>query len=98
MFFILMAVIAVVSLHAYVTYSKSGNLPSADGEQFLKPDIKAFLFYGFIRSFFSSVVLFGILFIGTKLLIAFIGNDIPEAKSFVLSANYLWIILSLCAL
>jgi len=88
----------MIIFHAYITYSKNASLSATDNKDFFKPDIKAFLIYGFIRSFFSSVVLFSILFIGAKLLIAFIGKDIPEAKSFVLSANYLWIILSLCAL
>lgn len=97
MFIILPGILAIIAFHAYLTYSKSTALSSVENKEFLKPDIKAFLLYGFIRSFFSSVVLFGILFIGAKLLIVSMGKDIPEARSLGISASYLWVILSLAA-
>ena len=98
MLFILIATLWIIGCHIYMTYPKSLPSASNNNQEFLKPDLKAFLLYGFIRSFFSSVVLYGILFLGIRLLIAFVGNGIPEARSFGILANYLWIILSIAAL
>jgi len=98
MLIVLLGLLAIISFHAFNVYSKNDALTSVNDVDVLKPDVKTFLLYGFAKSFFSSFVLFGILFVGARLLISFIGNDIPEAKSFILSANYLWGILVLCAL
>ncbi|MCK5269029.1 MAG: PH domain-containing protein, partial [Spirochaetes bacterium] len=98
MILILLSVLVVIGFHAHVLFLKKASLFSTETKEFLKPDIKAFLFYGFIRSFLASVVLFGILYFGCRLFISFVSDDMSKTKYFLILANYLWSILSIAAL
>lgn len=67
-------------------------------EEFLKPDQKAFLFYGFACSFLLSTILFIALFTGYHFLINLLNKGYSPAQSFGVSVRYLWPLLSVVAL
>jgi len=92
--FIFIAILSVIGFHIFMTCSKSSPSTFNNNQGFTKPDIEAFLFYGFIRSFFSSLIVYGILFIG----IDFLVKSISQTESLGISSHYLLVVLSLSAL
>ena len=96
MLFVLIGVLLAVCFHSYLSYSKSSS--SNDNQEFLKPDIKTFLFYGFIRSFFLITVLLVAIHIALSLVMVYFETSMSGGTATGLSTKYLWSLLSLSAL
>ena len=98
MLLVLIAVLAVIVFHARSTYSKGISASHAEKADFLKPDIKAFLFYRFISSFLATAVFFVVLFAGLGLAVMLINRGMPGAQPIGgIPVDYLWAFLSFAA-
>lgn len=100
MIFILFIIIGIILFHASILYknrllSTEASRQGGSEKLLIKPEITAFLFYGFIKSFFATIVILPIFYSGINLGIKYFIIDVSTAESHLIPIAYLWLSISI---
>ncbi len=93
MFFILLIVLAGIGYHCKILLSESNENHQGKEADFLRPDVRHFVFYSFACTFLSSLFVLSLLFAGVQIFAQKASQPGP-----VVSWNYLWMIMSVISI